>query len=76
MFIQLMSADAELSAATIVLSQWVNEKRRYYGKDTAMHVPKSMDSYLARLVQLLLPLLPNLQNSYSKDQYGIFPGAD
>ena len=45
-------------------------------KTQAMYVPKSMDSYLPRLVQLLLPLPPNLQNSYSKDQYGIIPGAD
>lgn len=42
----------------------------------AVHGPKGIDSYLPRLVQLLLPLPPNLQNFYIKDQYGIIPGAD
>lgn len=42
----------------------------------AVHGPKGIDSYLPRLVQLLLPLPPNLQNFYIEDQYGIIPGAD
>lgn len=65
---QLILIDAELSVAIVSTYHDRYLKDKAMTRTKAMHGPLRTNSYLLRLVQLLLPLPLNLQNANNRDQ--------